>query len=60
MFTVDASQIEARELVYFCGQDDVVEQFARGDDTYALLASEVVGFKVNKKDLPTEGAIHVG
>jgi len=52
--TVDAAQIEARELVTFCGQDDVVAQFAAGEDTYAHLATEIFGFPVNKKDHPDE------
>lgn len=52
--TVDAAQIEARKVVFFSGQDDVVQQFARGEDTYANLATEIFGFPVNKIDHPTE------
>src|SRR5262249_49503374 len=54
VLTVDSSQVEAREVVTFSGQIDVVEQFERGEDTYANLASEVFDFKVNKKDHPDE------
>jgi hypothetical protein len=54
VMTVDAAQIEAREVVTFSGQWDVVEQFDRGEDTYANIASEIFGFKVNKKDHPNE------
>jgi DNA polymerase len=54
VMTVDSSQVEAREVVTFSGQDDVVEQFERGEDTYAHLATEIFGFPVNKKDHPDE------
>lgn len=52
--TVDASQIEARMVVYFSGQWDVVEDFAAKRDVYALLAQEIYGKPINKKDNPNE------
>lgn len=50
----DASQIEARVNAWFCGQDDLVQQFEDGVDTYAAFASDVFGFVVVKKDHPAE------
>jgi DNA polymerase len=54
VMTADEAQVEAREVVTFCGQWDVVEQFARGEDTYAALATNIFGFPVNKKTHPIE------
>lgn len=48
----DASQIEARVNAWFCGQDDLVAQFARGEDVYSNFASHVFGVQVTKKDKP--------
>ncbi len=44
----DSSQIEARILVWLAGQDDVVEQFRKGEDVYSIFASEVYGYPVSK------------
>lgn len=52
--TADAAQIEARKVVFFSGQDDVVEQFRNGEDVYAILASEIYDRPINKKDNPNE------
>ena len=49
----DSSQIEARVLAWLSGQDDVVDQFARGEDVYSIFASKVYGFEVSKA-FPTE------
>lgn len=46
----DSSQIEARMVAWLAGQDDVVEQFARGDDVYSLFASAVYERKITKAD----------
>ena len=46
----DSSQIEARVLVWLAGQDEVVEQFARGDDVYSVFASKVYNRTISKKD----------
>ena len=49
----DSSQIEARVLAWLAGQEDVVEQFAKGEDVYSIFASEVYGRPVTK-DNPVE------
>lgn len=50
----DASQIEARLVVAFSGQDDVVKMFEDKVDTYCALATKVFGFPVTKKGNPIE------
>ena len=50
----DAAQIEARFNAWFCGQHDVVEQFRQGLDVYALFATTVFGYPVNKREHPME------
>ena len=47
----DSSQIEARVLAWLAGQEDVVKQFADGEDVYSIFASNVYGRKVTKADL---------
>lgn len=54
VLTCDASQIEARIVAWFCGQQSLVDQFAKGEDVYSSFASEVFGFKVDKKQNPAE------
>lgn len=49
----DSSQIEARVLVWLAGQDDVVAQFARGEDVYSIFASAVYEKPITKEN-PTE------
>jgi DNA polymerase len=44
----DSSQIEARVLVWLAGQDDVVEQFRKGEDVYSLFAAKIYGRPVSK------------
>jgi len=44
----DSSQIEARILVWLAGQEDVVEQFRKGEDVYFIFASEVYNYPVSK------------
>lgn len=46
----DSSQIEARVLAWLAGQDDVVGQFARGDDVYSIFASKIYNREISKKD----------
>lgn len=48
----DASQIEARIAAWLCGQDDLVEQFRRGDDTYSIFATDVYGRPITKSSDP--------
>lgn len=50
----DSSNVEARIVAWLAGQNDLVEAFAHGDDIYALFASDIYGFPVNKKDHPAE------
>ena len=44
----DSSQIEARVLVWLAGQDDVVEQFRKGEDVYSLFATKIYGKPISK------------
>lgn len=46
----DSSQIEARVLVWLAGQDDVVEQFRKGEDVYSLFATKIYGKPVSKSN----------
>ena len=49
----DSSQIEARVLAWLSGQDDVVSQFANGEDVYSTFATKIYN-KTITKDNPTE------
>lgn len=42
----DSRQIEARELAWIAGQNDLVEDFANGYDPYSKLATKVFGERV--------------
>jgi len=42
----DSSQIEARVLAWFAGQNDLVDQFARGEDVYKYMASSIYNVPV--------------
>ena len=46
----DSSQIEARLVAWLAGQDDVVKQFADGEDVYSIFATQVYGRKITKAD----------
>ena len=46
----DSSQIEARVLAWLAGQEDVVKQFANGEDVYSIFASNVYGKTITKAD----------
>ena len=50
ILNVDSSQIEARILVWLAGQDDVVEQFRKGEDVYSNFASKVYNKKIDKRN----------
>lgn len=54
----DSSQIEARTLAWFCGQQDLVDDFKHNVDIYSKFASNVYGKPINKHDHPEER--HVG
>lgn len=49
----DSSQIEARILVWWAGQNEIVEMFRRGEDIYCYDATAAYGFTVTK-DNPSE------
>lgn len=44
----DSSQIEARILAWLAGQDDVVKQFANGEDVYSIFASKIFERPISK------------
>lgn len=46
----DSSQIEARVLAWLAGQDDVVKQFADGEDVYSVFASKIYDRPISKAD----------
>ena len=46
----DSSQIEARVLAWLAGQDDLVKEFANGEDVYSIFASKIYEFEVSKKN----------
>lgn len=50
----DLSQIEARMLSYWAGQDDMVETFRRGEDPYNLMAGRIYGRTVDRKNNPDD------
>jgi hypothetical protein len=45
----DASQIEARLVAWFAGQEDLVAQFSKGEDVYSSFASYVFEKECSKK-----------
>jgi DNA polymerase len=46
----DSSQVEARKLAWWAGQDNVVESFRRKEDVYCHDASDVYGRHITKSD----------
>jgi len=54
LYVADLSNIEARMLAWLAGQEDLLEQFRRGEDIYSNFASKIYNKPVNKKDHPTE------
>jgi DNA polymerase len=49
IFTIDASQIEARIVAWITGQDDLIAAFAAGEDVYSSFASEIFGYPVSRE-----------
>jgi len=43
----DSAQIEARVLAWLSGQDDLVSQFANGEDVYVKMAARIYGCQEN-------------
>ena len=54
IYVADLSNIEARMLAWLAGQDDLLVQFASGEDIYSNFASTVYNKSINKNDHPTE------
>lgn len=46
----DSSQIEARVLAWLAGQQDVISQFANGEDVYSTFASKIYNRRISKAD----------
>lgn len=46
----DSSQIEARMVAWWAGQDDLVAAFAAGEDVYKIMASAIYGVPVEEVD----------
>lgn len=46
----DSSQIEARVLAWLAGQEDLVKEFANGDDVYSIFASKIYEQLITKKN----------
>lgn len=44
----DSSQIEARVLAWLAGQEDVVSQFANGEDVYSIFATKIYNMPISK------------
>lgn len=49
-YAADFAAIEARVLAWISGQDDLVAQFATGDDIYLAFASEIYKRVLNRKE----------
>ncbi len=45
---IDLAAIEARDLAYLAGQDDLVERFRKNEEIYCGFASKVLGYSVRK------------
>ena len=50
IINADSSQIEARILAWLAGQEDVVKQFANGEDVYSIFASKIYNRPISKAD----------
>jgi DNA polymerase len=46
----DSSQIEARVLAWLAGQEDVVKQFANGEDVYSAFATKIYERPISKNN----------
>ena len=54
VYVADLSNIESRMLAWFAGQDDLLYQYAQGEDIYCNFASQIYNRPINKDDDPTE------
>lgn len=53
----DSSQIEARVVAWWAGQDDLVADFTSGVDIYSKFASDVYGRPINRKQKAADGSL---
>jgi DNA polymerase len=49
LYVADLSNIEARMLAWLAGQDDLLDQFRKGEDIYSNFASKIYNKPINKK-----------
>jgi DNA polymerase I-like protein with 3'-5' exonuclease and polymerase domains len=54
MVACDSSQIEARVTAWWAGQNDLVAEFAAGEDVYSNFGTSLYHRPINKKDTPKE------
>ena len=54
VYVADLSNIESRMLAWFAGQEDLLYQYAQGEDIYCNFASQIYNRPINKDDDPTE------
>jgi len=54
MYVADLSNIEARMLAWLAGEEELLQQFAAGDDIYSNFASRIYSKPINKTDNPVE------
>jgi DNA polymerase len=54
LITADLAQIEARIVARICEQQDLLAQFARGEDVYANFGSVLFNKPVDKRNTPNE------
>jgi DNA polymerase len=54
VLAADASQIEARIVAWLCNEQDLLDQFEKGEDVYSKFASKVFKREIDKKKDPTE------
>lgn len=50
----DASQVEARFNAWFSEEEQLVTQFANGEDVYSLFATDAYGRKVDRKNVAAD------
>lgn len=54
IYVADLSNIEARMLAWLADEEDLLEQFRRGDDIYSNLATRIYGRPIDKYGDPLE------
>jgi DNA polymerase len=57
VIVADLGQIEARLVAWICGERRLLQQFIDKLDPYALLATDIFGYKVDRKVQKLEGFI---